>query len=92
MFDNGFRIQAGPQIGFLINAKEKDNNTNVDIKDGLNSVDLGIGAGLGYVHVASGFGVDARYNLGVSDILKDNDLKSTNRGFQIGLFYLIKHK
>src|ERR1700712_1581911 len=23
MFDNGFRLQAGPQVGFLLNAKQK---------------------------------------------------------------------
>ncbi|MEO6404883.1 MAG: porin family protein [Ferruginibacter sp.] len=92
MFDNGFRLQAGPQVGFLINAKTETGSTKVDIKDQLKSVDFAVGAGIGYVHPATGFGVDARYNLGLSDITESGSDKSTNRGFQIGVFYLFDHK
>lgn len=92
MFDNGFRLQAGPQIGFLMNAKAETNNVKTDIKDNLKTVDFGVTAGLGYVHPASGFGVDARYNLGLSDISESNASKLTNRGFQVGVFYLFQHK
>lgn len=92
MFDNGFRLQAGPQVGFLINAESKTNNTSIDTKDNLKGVDFGVGAGVGYVHVASGFGVDARYNLGLSNVNESNTVKSTNRGLQLGVFYLFKHK
>ena len=92
MFDNGFRLQAGPQVGFLINAENETNNTSVDVKDNLKGVDFGIGAGVGYVHPPSGFGVDARYNFGLSDVNDNSSVKSTNRGFQLGVFYLFKHK
>jgi Outer membrane protein beta-barrel domain len=92
MFDNGFRIQAGPQVGFLIKAKSKTGGTSVDIKNNLKTVDFGLGAGIGYVNPASGFGVDARYNLGLSNINETGSVKSTNRGFQLGVFYLFKHK
>ena len=92
MFDNGFRLQAGPQIGLLMNAKSETNNVKTDIKDNLKTVDFGVTAGLGYVHPASGFGVDARYNLGLSDISESDASKLTNRGFQIGVFYLFQHK
>lgn len=91
MFDNGFRLQAGPQVGFLVNSKSETNGSKSDI-DGLNAVDFGIGAGVGYVHPPSGFGVDARYNLGLSNIHEDDAVKSYNRGFQVGVFYLFKHK
>ena len=92
MFDNGFRLQAGPQVGFLINAKsERPVIGEIDVKDAFKTVDFGVGAGLGYVHPASGFGVDARYNLGLSDITDDAS-KLTNRGFQLGVFYLFNHK
>jgi hypothetical protein len=92
MFDNGFRLEAGPQVGFLINAKAKMPNSTVDIKDNLKKVDVGLGAGIGYVNPASNFGVDARYNLGLSNINDNTSSKSTNRGFQVGVFYLFKHK
>ncbi len=92
MFDNGFRLQAGPQVGFLINAKSEFGNTEVDVKDNYKTVDFGVGAGIGYVHPASGLGVDARYNLGLSKINEGNTDKVTNRGVQLGLFYLFNHK
>ncbi len=92
MFDNGFRLQAGPQIGFLVNAKSKTNNVSTDIKNSIKPVDFAIGAGVGYVHPASGFGVDARYNFGLSDINENSPIKSMNRGAQLGVFYLFNHK
>jgi hypothetical protein len=92
MFDNGFRLQAGPQVGFLVSAKQEIGSVKTDIKDNLNTVDFGLGAGVGYVHVPSGFGVDARYNLGLSNINEAGPAKSSNRGFQLGVFYLFNHK
>lgn len=92
MFDNGFRLQAGPQVGFLASANSKTNNSTVDIKSSIKAIDLGIGIGLGYVNPKSGFGVDARYNLGLSNIYENASTKSTNTGFQLGLFYLLGHK
>lgn len=91
MFDNGFRLEAGPQIGFLINAKAKNGSTSVDIKDNFKKVDVGIGAGIGYIST-SGFGVDARYNLGLSNINDNSTVKSTNRGLQLGVLYQFNHK
>ena len=92
MFDNGFRLQAGPQVGFLLNAKTEAAGVEVDYKDESNTVDFGIGAGVGYVHPPTGFGVDVRYNLGLSNINESDAVKSYNRGFQVGVFYLFKHK
>jgi hypothetical protein len=92
MFDNGFRIQAGPQLGLLLGAKSKVGGNETDIKDNFKSIDFGIGAGIGYVDPSSGFGVDARYNLGLSNINENTAAdKSYNRGFQLGLFYLLRN-
>ncbi|MEJ8844769.1 porin family protein [Lacibacter sp. H375] len=93
MFDNGFRVEAGPQLGFLLTAKSDNGTTKTDIKPNLKPIDFALGLGLGYIHVPSGFGVDARYNLGLTNI-NDEDItavKSNNRGFQIGVFYQFKH-
>jgi hypothetical protein len=92
MFDNGFRVQAGPQVGFLVSAKAKSGNTSVDVKDQYNSVDLGLSLGGSYVFTETGFGIDARYNHGLSNIYDSNSLDATNRGFQLGVFYLFGHK
>lgn len=88
MFNYGFRIQAGPQLGLLLGAKSEIND--VDIKDQFKSIDFGLSIGASYVHVPSGFGVDARYNIGISDISETTD-KVTNSGLQIGVFYLFVH-
>lgn len=92
MFDNGFRIQAGPQLGFLLNAEAENDNSSADIKDDFKSIDLGVSVGASYVHPPTGFGVDARYNLGLSDISESSNVASTNRGFQVGVFYLFGHR
>ena len=92
MFDNGFRLQAGPQVGFLVSSKTEANGVKTDYKEQTNAIDFGIGAGVGYVHPPSGFGVDLRYNLGLSNINENDAVKSHNRGLQAGVFYLFKHK
>jgi hypothetical protein len=91
MFDNGFRIQAGPQVGFLVSAKTKSDNSTIDNKDDLKPLDLAVSLGLSYVHPSTGLGIDARYNLGVNNINEGNSSKSTNRGFQLGLFYIFRY-
>lgn len=81
MYDNGFRLQAGPQIGFL---------TKTNLND-ISPIDFAIGLGASYVVPSTGFGVDARYNLGLTNIHKSGTVSSMNRGFQFGLFYIFGH-
>jgi hypothetical protein len=88
MFDNGFRLQAGPQVGFLINAKSKINDNVTNIKDAYNPIDFGLSIGASYIFPPTGFGIDARFNLGLTDINQDNSVYSTNRGLQLGIFYI----
>jgi len=88
MFDNGFRLQAGPQVGFLVSAKSKNNNDIINIKDNYKPIDFGVSIGASYVVPSTGFGIDARYNLGLSNINKESSVNSTNRGLQLGIFYI----
>jgi hypothetical protein len=90
MFDNGFRLQAGPQIGILASAKNKVGGDTDDVKSGYNSLDFSVPFGVGYV-APSGFGVDARYNVGLSNIHEDDNNKAFNRGLQLGVFYQFQH-
>jgi hypothetical protein len=91
MFDNGFRLQAGPQAGILISAKSKSNNNITDFKNDFNPIDFGVSIGASYVVPSTGFGIDARYNLGLSNINKNSSVNSTNRGIQLGMFYIFGH-
>lgn len=88
MFGNGFRVEAGPQVGFLINAKSKvKGSPSEDVKEFYKTTSFSIPVGAGYL-TSFGLGFDARYNFGISDIVKDNS-GSTARSnvFQFGLFY-----
>lgn len=91
MFDNGFRLQAGPQLGILASAKSNMNDNRVDVKDDFENIDLGLGIGASYVNPATNFGVDIRYNLGLSNINKNGSTNYYNRGLQAGVFYLFNH-
>ena len=95
----GFSLEAGPQIGFLLSANDdwEENDDGVkdsgedDIKEDFKSVDFSLNVGLGY-KLESGLNFGARYNLGLSNIndteevdIIDFDMK--NGVFQIFLGY-----
>jgi hypothetical protein len=92
MFDNGFRIQAGPQLGFLVRAKAENNGTSADIKDDFKFIDAGLSFGASYIHTPTSLGIDARYNLGLNDISESSGVQSKTRGLQVGIFYLFNHR
>ena len=83
---SGLRLQTGPQFGFLVAAERKLGNVEVDVDDAFNSFDFSWSFGAGYLF-SSGLGIDARYNLGITDISEDNAYDAKNRVFQVGLFY-----
>ena len=87
MFNNGFRIEAGPQVGFIIDAEDKFGSIEVDRDDAYKETDVSIGVGLNYL-THSGLGVGGRYNFGVSDISKTGPNNVTNRVFQLSIFYM----
>lgn len=91
MYDNGFRLQAGPQLGFLVKAESEIANNQVDVKDNFESIDLALGVGMSYVNPVTNFGIDLRYNHGLSNISKIDGISVYNRGFQVGVFYLFNH-
>lgn len=86
MFDNGFRLQTGPQLGFLTSAKTKLGDVEIDVKDDVKSTDFSWAFGAGYLF-PQGIGIDARYNLGINNVSENPDFESMNRVFQVGLFY-----
>lgn len=88
----GFRIETGPQAGFLVSAKLKNrsNNMETDLKSSLETFDFSWAFGLGYL-TRSGLGVDARYNLGISDITEQLNNENKHRVWQFGVFYQFSH-
>lgn len=87
-FDNGFRLQAGPQLGLLVSSKVEDQDGAEDDADEIfKSTNVGLSFGLGYL-THSGFGIDGRYNLGLNRITESSYEEAKGRSFQIGVFYL----
>lgn len=89
MAGSGFRIETGPQAGILVSAKDKRSGYetgNVETRDFKNA-DFSWAFGLGYL-TDSGLGIDARYNLGISNINNTSRTAEVkNSVFQFGLFY-----
>ena len=90
---DGLFFEAGPQVGFLVAAQRKEGNTSTDIKSGLNTVDFGYLAGLGYQR-KTGLGVGLRYNGGFTNTPKSYTAGNVtvqdnkrNSAFQLYLTY-----
>jgi opacity protein-like surface antigen len=79
-----FSLEAGPQIGFLLSAKEDGE----DFKDYLSSTDFGFNFGAGY-DFTENLSAGLRYNLGLSNIIdsEDNDGSIKNSVFSVSLGY-----
>lgn len=65
---DGLSVEAGPQVGVLLSA---DQDGVEDAKDGLNSIDFSLNAGVAY-DLPIGLFLQARYSAGLSNI-NDND-------------------
>ena len=90
-----FSIEVGPQVGFLLSAKNEydfaGESTEEDIKDYVKGIDFGVNFGLGF-KLESGINFGARYNLGLSDANDDPDLadvtyKNNVIQFSVGYFF-----
>ncbi len=92
----GFSLQAGPQVGFLTSAEAEakvsiagiSQSADTDVKDAFKGLDFGLNFGLGY-QLAMGIFLDARYNLGLSDIndVDGSDIENKNAVIQLSVGY-----
>lgn len=71
-------LEAGPQFGFLINAKEG----GVNIKNNYKNNDFGVAFGAG-LHFPLGISAGARYVLGFNNISEVSSEDIKNRTFQV---------
>jgi hypothetical protein len=90
---DGLFFEAGPQVGFLVSAKNKAGNVSTDVKPTFNTVDAGYVFGLGYQR-KTGLGVGLRYNGGFTNVVKSYTVGSAtiqdnirNSAFQLYLTY-----
>jgi hypothetical protein len=90
MFANGFRLQTGPQLGILASSEFESGHTETDVEN-YSNLDLSWSFGASYIG-RMGLGIDARYNLGLTDVVKNDPNDLHNRVWQVGLFYQFLHK
>ncbi len=89
---DGFSVEAGPQVGFLMKSESKveggSGSVTTDSKDNFKSTDFGLGLGLAY-DLPVGLFVNARYNLGLSDIRENTSAGDAvkNNVIQVGIGY-----
>lgn len=79
----GLAIKAGIQPGILTRAKVDD----YDVKEAYKSLDIAIPMGISYEF--SDFVIDARYNLGITNIVDHGDAKVRNSVIQFTIGYKI---
>lgn len=91
MINDGFRLQTGPQIGFLMSAEQKMGDVEVDVASAYDNIDFAWVVGAGYLF-KNGVGVDLRYNIGLTDVADATNTDLQNRVLQLGLFYQFKRK
>jgi hypothetical protein len=89
---SGVFVESGPQIGFLLSSQLNTASMSFDSKSSTESTDFSWVFGLGYKIPAVNLGFDFRYNLGLTNIAKDNYYSATakNAVFQLDLFYQFK--
>lgn len=91
----GFTVFAGPQVSYLVNNNLRADvnvlgfsllNTNLDITNQFNRLDVGVTGGIGY-ESASGIGVSAAFERGFSRLDKNQNFRVFNQGIKVGLIY-----
>jgi len=79
-----FFLEFGPYLGFLLSARDKSDGDHVEVDGSYKKVEAGLGLGAGF-WVNRQLGFYARYNIGLSDITKNDNRDYYNRVGQIGL-------
>jgi len=92
MVVDGLTLQAGPQLGINITAKETydDGDDDFDFKDETQTIDFGLGFGAQY-KLDFGLFFQARYTLGLNNIISDDDvnldIKNRVINLSVGYFF-----
>ncbi len=93
-----FSIDFGPQVGFNVYSKMTasgkagniEAKETVDLKDMTNTVDFGLGLGATYNLTNNAF-VQARYNLGLTKVFEDSQVKNGNLQIAFGMKLSLIH-
>lgn len=81
---SGIFLEAGPQFGFTVNEVDLTGSLN----DQFNNSDLSMCGGLGFIGKNQGFGIGARYNVGLSKVGEISGTSISENNFKNGVFQL----
>lgn len=92
----GVRAEVGPDISFLVAAKEKyeynGEKETYNINEDVSKVQIGYNIALSYTHDPTGLGGFFRYNGAFTKMpSSDYDYKAYNGGFSFGVRYRMNH-
>jgi hypothetical protein len=91
----GFTVFVGPQVSYLVNNNLRADvnilgfsllNTNLDITNQFNRIDVGVTGGIGY-ESETGIGVSAAFERGFNRLDKNQNFRVFNQGVKVGLTY-----
>jgi len=96
MIHNGISVEAGPDLSFLLAAKEKyeymGETETYDFKDDTKNFQFGYNIAVSYMHDPTGLGGFVRWNGGFTNVpTSEFDVKLKNGGISIGARYRINH-
>jgi hypothetical protein len=90
---DGLSIQAGPQLGVLLSADDRietdnvgDGEVEIDITSLAEPIDFSFDFGIGY-EFGNHLLIDARYNVGLTNVVDSNDETLKNSVFQFSVGY-----
>lgn len=84
-------LEAGPQVGVLVSAEDKsDGGAHINAKEDFTTAQIALGVGLGFK--ASGQVIFyGRYNFGLTDVTKFDDIVDHSRVGQLGVAIRLRH-
>lgn len=82
----GLSAHLGPQVGLLLSADVEANGQDADVKDSFKGIDFSGAFGAAY-ELDNGLNFSARYTLGLSNILDDDNAEAKNNVFLLSVGY-----
>lgn len=84
-------FEFGPQVGVLVSAQDKgDETAHTNVKEDFSAAQVALGVGLG-LKVTNQVIVYGRYNFGLTDVTKFDDLVDHSRVGQLGVAIRFHH-
>ena len=81
----GLSLKTGAQFGWLLNAKDRVDDVNIDIKDDCNGFSFAIPLGIAYEF--DNFVFDARYNFALSNVINKVNERKRSQLIQLTFGY-----